>query len=127
MVTSISNPLITLAVFNVVVVIFLAAGGRPPSIGAVALFFAYSVALVTIVIGFSLASSVLFLRYQDLNQVWEVVAQASSFWRRSSPLGIVPERLHFYFYLWPPTPVAVLPRRARPRARADANRAHICD
>ena len=34
---------------------------------------------MAIVIGFSLAASVLFLRYRDLNQVWDVVLQAGFF------------------------------------------------
>ena len=28
------------------------------------------------------------------------------------PLGIVPERFHFYFYLWPPTPIIEFSRAA---------------
>ena len=31
---------------------------------------------LAIVVGFSLAASVLFLRYRDLNQVWELTLQA---------------------------------------------------
>jgi lipopolysaccharide transport system permease protein len=104
--TSISNPLITLAVFYVVIFAFMIAGGHPPTAGALALFVAYGLALVTIVIGFSLGASVLFVRYRDLNQVWDVVAQAGFFLAPIVyPLGIVPERFHFYFYLWPPTPI----------------------
>src|SRR5437762_13141319 len=61
-VTSISNAVITLAVFAIVIVVFLAGAGHAPSIGALAAFGAYCVALVTIVVGFSLAGSVLFLR-----------------------------------------------------------------
>ena len=44
-VTSISNAVITLAVFTVVVVAFLAWAGHPPSLGAMLLFFAYTAAL----------------------------------------------------------------------------------
>jgi lipopolysaccharide transport system permease protein len=58
------------------------------------------------VIGFSLAASVLFLRYRDLNQIWEVVVQAGFFVAPIIyPIGILPERLHVYLYLWPPTPI----------------------
>jgi len=124
--TSISNPLITLAVFNLVVVVFLVAGGRAPSIGAVALFFAYSAALVAIVIGFSLAASVLFLRYRDLNQVWEVVAQAGFFLAPIVyPLGIMPERFHFYFYLWPPTPIIEFSRAVLVHGLVPTATAHL--
>ena len=105
-VTSIANAVITLGVFSIVIVLFLAAFGRPPSLPALGAFAAYCVALTAIVVGFSLASSVLFLRYRDLNQVWEVVVQAGFFLAPIIyPLEILPERFHFYLYVWPPTPV----------------------
>jgi lipopolysaccharide transport system permease protein len=105
-VTSISNAVITLGVFTIVIVLFLSAFGRPPSVQALGAFAAYCAALGAIVIGFSLASSVLFLRYRDLNQVWEVVVQAGFFLAPIIyPLDILPERFHFYLYVWPPTPV----------------------
>ena len=68
----------------------------------------------------------LFLRYRDLNQVWDVVAQAGFFLAPIIfPLSIIPERFHFYFYLWPPTPViqfsrAVLVNGTAPTATAHA-------
>ncbi len=68
--------------------------------------------LVAIVVGFSLAASVLFLRYRDLNQVWDVVLQAGFFLAPIIyPLDILPERFHFYLYIWPPTPVIEFSRR----------------
>ena len=105
-VTSISNAAITLAVFAIVIVLFLTAFGRPPSAPALGAFAAYCAAMIAIVVGFSLASSVLFLRFRDLNQVWEVVVQAGFFLAPIIyPLEILPERFHFYLYVWPPTPV----------------------
>ena len=105
-VTSISNAVITLAVFWIIIVIFLVAAGHPPSIGALAAFTIYCLAMMAIVIGFSLASSVLFLRYRDLNQVWDLVLQAGFFIAPIIyPLNILPERFHFYLYIWPPTPI----------------------
>ena len=78
-----------------------------------ALFLLYCGALLLLVVGFSLATSVLFLRYRDLNQVWDVMAQAGFFVAPIVyPLGIVPERFHFYFYLWPPTPIIEFSRAA---------------
>jgi len=110
---SIANPLITLAVFSVVIVGFLSLAGAPPSPQGLALFLVYCAALTLLVAGFSLAASVLFLRYRDLNQVWDVMAQAGFFVAPIIyPLGIVPERLHFYFYLWPPTPIIEFSRAA---------------
>src|SRR5262245_39592605 len=105
-VTSISNAFITLAVFDVVIVAFLTWAGHVPTLPALAAFAAYNSALAAIVIGFSLASSVTFLRYRDLNQVWEVVIQAGFFLAPIVyPLDILPERYHFYLYIWPPTPI----------------------
>ena len=110
-VTSISNALITLLVFCAVIVLFLTAAGHRPSIGAIAAFGVYALALTLIVVGFSLASSVLFLRYRDLNQVWDVVIQAGFFLAPIIyPLNILPERYHFYLYIWPPTPIVEFSR-----------------
>jgi lipopolysaccharide transport system permease protein len=106
-----ANALITLIAFIGVILVFLVATGRSPGLVGLALFLTYCFALVLIVSGFSLASSVLFLRYRDLNQVWDVVAQAGFFLAPIIyPLGIMPERFHFYFYLWPPTPVVEFSR-----------------
>src|SRR6185312_9693269 len=101
------------AVFTVVMTIFLIGAGHPPTALGLAAFGAYCVAMGAIVVGFSLASSVLFLRYRDLNQVWEVVIQAGFFIAPIIyPLGILPERFHFYLYIWPPTPVIEFSRAA---------------
>jgi lipopolysaccharide transport system permease protein len=125
-VTSISNAIITLVVFYLIIAAFLAAGGRTPAAEAMMLFVAYGVALVAMVIGFSLASSVLFLRYRDLNQVWDVVAQAGFFLAPIIyPLGIMPERFHFYFYLWPPTPIIEFSRAVLVRGAIPTQTAHL--
>ena len=61
---------------------------------------------VLIVVGFALGTSALFLRYRDLNQIWDVASQAGFFVAPVVyPLGIMPERYHRYLYAWPPTPV----------------------
>lgn len=125
-VAAIANSFITLAVFVVVIVAFLVLVGQAPSLAALGLFAAYCVALTLIVVGFSLATSVLFLKYRDLNQVWDMITQAGFFLAPIIyPLGIVPERYHFYFYLWPPTPIiefsrAVLVSGQRPSTLAHA-------
>ena len=110
-VTSISNALITLAVFAVIIVIFLAAAGRPPGLRELAAFGLYCGASTAIVVGFSLASSVLFLRYRDLNQVWEVALQAGFFLAPVMyPLAVLPESVRHYLFLWPPTTIIELSR-----------------
>jgi lipopolysaccharide transport system permease protein len=122
---SIANPLITLAVFTVVIVVFLWGAGAPPTAEGLALFVGYCGALTVLVVGFSLAASVLFLRYRDLNQIWDVVAQAGFFAAPIIyPLGIVPERFHFYFYLWPPTPIIEFSRAALVAHTAPSARGH---
>ena len=125
-VTSTSNAVITLAVFSVVIVLFLAASGRAPSPGHAALFALYLVHYFLMVVGFGLAASVLFLRYRDLNQVWEVAAQAGFFVAPIIyPLDILPERFHWYLYLWPPTLFIQLSRMVLVRGEVPTLRAHL--
>lgn len=105
-VASAANALLTLLVFAVIVVAYLCAAGRPPGVLGLGLFLLYVLQFLLIAIGFSLAASVLFLRYRDLNQIWEVALQAGFFLAPVVyPLGILPERFHAWLYLWPPTPV----------------------
>jgi lipopolysaccharide transport system permease protein len=110
-VTSASNAAITLVLFSVVLLVYLTAAGRPPSPVSIGLYAIYQLHFFAIVAGFSLAASVLFMRYKDLNQVWEVVTQAGFFIAPIIyPLGILPERVHVYLYLWPPTPIILFSR-----------------
>lgn len=105
-ITSMCNALTTLAVFSAAIVISLAFAGRAPHPLFVVLFIWYLLHYAVIVAGFSLASSVLFPRYRDLNQVWDVVSQAGFFIAPIVyPLAIIPERFHLLLYCWPPTPV----------------------
>lgn len=111
--TSMTNALITLAVFATVVIGYLALAGRAPSPAAVAAFCAHLLSFTGIVVGISLSTSVLFLRYRDLNQVWDMVTQAGFFVAPIIyPLGVIPERFHLWLYLWPPTPVIEFARAA---------------
>jgi ABC-type polysaccharide/polyol phosphate export permease len=51
------------------------------------------------------------MQYRDLNQVWEVITHAGFFVAPIIyPIDILPERVHFYLYLWPPTPVILFSR-----------------
>jgi ABC-type polysaccharide/polyol phosphate export permease len=67
---------------------------------------------------------VLFVRYRDLHQVWDVAVQAGLFVAPIIyPLDVLPERYHRLVYLWPPSSViefsrsvlidGVLPRPGR--------------
>ena len=122
--TSSSNALITLTVFSAALFVLLAASHRLPGPLAWMLYAVYLFHLYLMALGISLAASVLFLRYRDLNQVWEVVTQAGFFLAPIVyPLDILPERFHRLLYAWPPTPViqdvrAVLVDGVIPSARA---------
>lgn len=125
-VTSCFNPLFTVTVVSTAIVVVLAASGRPVSATGVFLFVVYLVHYVAIVIGFSLAASVLFLRYRDLNQVWEVVTHAGFFLAPIIyPLDIIPERFHVWFYLWPPTPVIQFSRMVLVLGEVPSLQAHL--
>jgi homopolymeric O-antigen transport system permease protein len=124
--TSISNALITLAVFSVVIIASLAVAGRMPDVLCVGLFAWYLLHYVVMVIGFSLATSVLFPRYRDLNQVWDVVSQAGFFIAPIIyPLAIMPERFHLALYAWPPTPIIQFSRAVLVEGVAPTLRAHV--
>jgi lipopolysaccharide transport system permease protein len=125
-ITSIANAAITLTVFLVVIAVFLTVTGHPPTIEAFAVFAMYCVALLAMVVGFALASSVLFLRYRDLNQVWDLTLQAGFFVAPIIyPLGILPERFHFYLYVWPPTPVIEFSRAVLVAGSVPTLRGHL--
>ena len=105
-VTAMSNAFITMTVFASAFVLVGSLSGHAPSLIGGLLFVWYVVQMIFIVIGFSLAASVLFLRFRDLNQVWDVVLQAGFFFAPIIyPLNILPERLHVYLYLWPVTSI----------------------
>jgi lipopolysaccharide transport system permease protein len=125
-VSSLSNAAITLAVFAVTILGYLVAAGRAPGAVELVLSLLYLVLFFLIVAGFSLGSSVLFLRYRDLNQVWEVVVQAGFFIAPIIyPLNIIPERYHIYLYLWPPTPVVQFSRAVLVDGGIPTLKAHI--
>lgn len=126
-VTSISNAVITLAVFILIILVFLAGAGRMPTVEGMLMFVVYCVSITLIVIGFSLGSSALFLRYRDLNQVWDVISQAGFFLAPIIyPLGILPERFHFYLFVWPPTAVIEFSRDVLVRGVIPTATAHAC-
>jgi lipopolysaccharide transport system permease protein len=110
----------------VVILGFLTAVGQAPPLAAIGLFTMYCLALTLIVVGFSLATSVLFLKYRDLNQVWDMITQAGFFLAPIIyPLGIVPEKFHIYFYVWPPTPIIEFSRTALVSGHAPSLLAHL--
>lgn len=124
-VTSASNAAITLTLFSVVLITFLAVAGRAPTGPRIAFYAIYQLHFFAIVTGFSLAASVLFMRYRDLNQVWEVVTHAGFFVAPIIyPLDILPERVHAWLYVWPPTPIILFSRSVLVDGRTPSALAH---
>ncbi len=124
--TSASNALITLMVFSVVFFLVLVVSGHPPQPLHVLLYLLYVAVLLVMVTGISLAGSVLFLRYRDLNQVWDVVIQAGFFLAPIVyPLSVIPHQFQFYLYLWPPTPIIQFARLVLVDGEVPTLRAHL--
>jgi lipopolysaccharide transport system permease protein len=124
-VASLANPLLVIATASVAIVGFLALSGRAPGPAALALYAGYVALSAVVVSGFSLAASVLFVRYRDLNQVWDVVVQAGFFVSPIIyPLDVLPEHLHRWLYLWPPTAVIEFSRSVLIGGVAPSARAH---
>ena len=125
-VSSLANAVITVSIFVVVIALFRTIAAGPPSAVSIGLFIAYLLMFLLIVIGFSLAASVLFLKYRDLNQVWEVIVQAGFFVAPVVyPLGIIPERYHAFLYAWPPTAVIEFSRSVLIAEAIPSGRAHL--
>lgn len=111
-VASLSNALITMTVFSVAISVMVLVEGKSPGVVGFLLFYLYLVLYVLMVAGFGLGASVLFLHYRDLNQVWDVILQAGFYLTPIIyPLDLIPERYHFYLYLWPVTPIVQFSRQ----------------
>jgi lipopolysaccharide transport system permease protein len=81
---------------------------------------------VIVVIGISLAASVMFVQYRDLNQLWDVVIQAGFFLAPIVyPLGVIPERFHRFLYFWPPTPIIQFSRLVLVDGSVPTFKAHV--
>jgi lipopolysaccharide transport system permease protein len=125
-VTSISNALLTLVIFCVAIVTVVSIKRHVPSPAGAALFVLYDVLLAIIVVGFSLGASALFLKFRDLNQIWEVTLQAGFFVAPIIyPLGLVPEKYHFWLYAWPVTPIIQFSRSVLVDDKIPTLRAHL--
>ncbi len=110
--TSTSNSVITLLVFTTVFLLYLAWAGRFPSPIGLLLFIAYEIQMWIMIVGFSLATSVLYLRYRDLNHLWDAISQVGFFIAPIVyPLDILPAKLRLYAFIWPPTSVIMFSRR----------------
>ena len=125
-VASTANPLLVVATASAAILGCLAAAGRMPGLSALALYLLYVLLFSAIVVAFSLASSVLFVRYRDLNQVWEVIVQAGLFVAPIIyPIDVLPERFHRLVYLWPPSSVIEFSRAVLLEGSVPTLRAHL--
>jgi lipopolysaccharide transport system permease protein len=124
--TSVSSAFITVIVFGIAVCIYISIFRRPLGLLEICCFGFYIVLFVIIVVGISLAGSVLFLRYRDLNQIWELVLQAGFFAAPVIyPLDIIPEKFHFWVHVWFPTAVIQFSRSVLVDGKIPSIQAHL--
>jgi len=125
-VASTSNALINLAIFSAAMMGYVAWSGHPVPPAAFGLYLVYQLHFYLIVLGIALAASVLFLRYRDLNQIWDLTLQAGFFVAPIIyPLGVLPEKVHALIYLWPPTPVIEFSRSVLIDGAIPSFKAHL--
>lgn len=125
-VVSASNAVITLGLFSLAFLVVLWLQGRLAGPHVLGLYGLYQALFLVIVTGFSLAASVLFMRFRDLNQIWDVVTHAGFFVAPIIyPLEILPERVHIALYLWPPTPVMMFSRSVLVQGVVPSGLAHL--
>lgn len=124
--TSASNSLITMSILGVAVCSYISLFRRSLSLLEISCFGLYIFLFLIIIIGISLAGSVLFLRYRDINQIWELLIQAGFFFTPIIyPLDIVPHKFHFYFYAWLPTAVIQFSRSVLVQGEIPTLTAHL--
>lgn len=125
-VSSVSNALITLGIFSMIILGALSIAGQPPSPAHLLLYAWYLLHYTVVVIGISLAASVMFVRYRDLNQFWDVAIQAGFFLAPIVyPIGVIPERFHKVLYFWPPTPIIQFSRAVLVDGTVPSLKAHV--
>jgi lipopolysaccharide transport system permease protein len=124
--TSVSNALITMIIFGIGVCVYISVFMHNLNLLQIGCFGLYIVLFLIIILGISLAGSVLFLRYRDINQIWELLIQAGFFFTPIIyPLNIVPHKFHFYFYVWLPTAVIQFSRSVLVEGRIPSLTAHL--
>lgn len=124
--TSVSNALITVTIFSVAVCSYILLYRRHISLVEIGCFSLYIFLLLIMIIGISLAGSVLFLRYRDINQIWDLLMQVGFFFTPIIyPLDIVPHKYHFFMYAWLPTAVIQFSRSVIVKGEIPTLTAHL--
>jgi ABC-type polysaccharide/polyol phosphate export permease len=73
-----------------------------PSLGAILMFCFYMLVLYFIILGFSFIASVLYLRFRDLIQIWDVILQGLFYATPIIyPLSLIPDEYHKIILLNP--------------------------
>ena len=125
-ITSLANALLTALIFLGVVGVWMAITRTAVGPLHLSLALGYLIAFAAIVAGIGLAGSVLYLKFRDLNQVWDLMTQVGFFLAPVVyPLGILPEWVHFPLYLWPPTPVIEFTRSVLVAGEVPTLKAHL--
>jgi len=124
--TSVSNALITVTIFSIAVCSYILIYRRHISLLEIGCFGLYIFLLLIMIIGISLAGSVLFLRYRDINQIWDLLMQVGFFFTPIIyPLDIVPHKFHFFMYAWLPTAVIQFSRSVIVKGEIPTLTAHL--
>ncbi|HOG82080.1 MAG TPA: ABC transporter permease [Smithellaceae bacterium] len=124
--TSVSSALITVVIFSIAVSGYIAVFKRPLSFLQIGCFSLYVFLFLVIIMGIVLAGSVLFLRYRDMNQIWDLMLQAGFFFTPIIyPMDIVPHKFHFIMYAWMPTVVIQFSRSVLVRGDIPSLTAHL--
>lgn len=123
--TSVANALITVLIFSVAVCSYITIFKRSLTLLEICCFGLYVFLFLLIIIGIGLAGSVLFLRYRDINQIWDLTLQVGFFIAPVIyPLDIIPEKFHFYLYAWLPTAVIQFTRSVLVKGQIPTLQAH---
>lgn len=124
--TSFSSAFITVIILSIAVCSYISIFKRHLSLLEISCFGLYIFLFLIIIIGLSLAGSVLFLRYRDLNQIWDVILQAGFFVAPIIyPMNIVPEKFRSNLYVWFPTTVIQFSRSVLVNGEIPSMNAHL--
>ena len=107
------SALLGLIINLIVFAIFSLIAGKIPAFPYIILFLLYILMLYLIGVGFSLLLAALYIKFRDINQVWEVLLQIG-FWLTPIiyPMKFVPEKYQFYLQVNPLTGIIQFSRMA---------------
>ncbi|MDD4351692.1 MAG: ABC transporter permease [Candidatus Gracilibacteria bacterium] len=102
--SSSANVLITFFINLLILAVFFVLAGVYPSPVALLMFAIYCILTFIVILAFSFLTSTLFLKFRDLNQIWEVMLTAGFYaCPIIYPLDVIPVNLHWLLLLNPMT------------------------